>query len=104
MSSSMPAQIVDVLTFLRDEHEFSLLSALTAVDYWPQEKPRFHVIYQLTSLTQNLSVQLRVPVDGERAQSPDRDRRVRERQLARARAHATCSASSSRAIPIRGAS
>ena len=58
------ARLVDVLTFLRDQHEFSLLSALTAVDYFPQEKPRFHVIYQLTSLTQNLSIQLRVPVNG----------------------------------------
>jgi NADH-quinone oxidoreductase subunit C len=58
------ARIIDVLTFLRDQHEFSLLSALTAVDYWPEEKPRFHVIYQMTSLTQNLSIQLRVPVSG----------------------------------------
>jgi NADH-quinone oxidoreductase subunit C len=58
-----PGQIVDVLTFLRDEHQFSLLSALTAVDYWPKQNPRFHVIYQLTSLTQNLSLQLRVPVN-----------------------------------------
>ena len=57
------AQIVDALTFLRDEHQFSLLSALTAVDYWPQQEPRFHVVYQLTSLTQNLSIQLRVPVN-----------------------------------------
>jgi NADH-quinone oxidoreductase subunit C len=57
-----PPQIADALTFLRDEHGFSLLSALTAVDYWPQAHPRFQVIYQLTSLTQNLSVQLRVPV------------------------------------------
>jgi NADH-quinone oxidoreductase subunit C len=56
-------KIVDTLTFLRDEHQFSLLSALTAVDYWPLENPRFHVIYQLTSLTQNLSVQVRVPVN-----------------------------------------
>ncbi len=57
-------QIVEALTLLRDEHGFELLSAQTAVDYWPQESPRFHVIYQLTSLAQNLSVQLRVPVDG----------------------------------------
>ena len=57
-------QIIEALTLLRDEHEFELLSAETAVDYWPQETPRFHVIYQLTSLAQNLSVQLRVPVDG----------------------------------------
>jgi len=63
-------QIVDALTFLRDEHQFSLLSAMTAVDYWPQENPRFHVIYQLTSLTQNLSIQLRVPVNGSQPKVP----------------------------------
>jgi NADH-quinone oxidoreductase subunit C len=63
-------QIVDALTFLRDEHQFSLLSAMTAVDYWPQENPRFHVIYQLTSLTQNLSIQLRVLVNGDQPKIP----------------------------------
>lgn len=57
-------QIVDALTILRDEYNFELLSALTATDYWPQENPRFHVIYQLTSLAKNLSVQIRVPVNG----------------------------------------
>lgn len=55
-------QIVDVITSLRDAHEFELLSALTAVDYWPQQHPRFHVIYQMTSLKKNLSIQVRVPV------------------------------------------
>jgi NADH-quinone oxidoreductase subunit C len=64
------ARIPDVLTFLRDQHEFSLLSAMTAVDYWPQEQPRFHVIYQLTSLTQNLSIQLRIPVGGNEPKVP----------------------------------
>src|SRR5258706_7087792 len=59
-----PEQIVDVLTALHDEHNFELLSALTASDYWPQETPRFHVVYQLTSLAKNLSVQGRVPVNG----------------------------------------
>lgn len=54
--------IVPALMALRDQHEFALLSAMTAVDYWPQQEPRFHVIYQLTSLTRNLSLQLRVPV------------------------------------------
>jgi len=57
-----PAQIVEALTYLRDKHEFPLLSATTAVDYWPQQEPRFHVIYQLTSLEKNLSLQVRVPV------------------------------------------
>ena len=64
------SQIVDVLTFLRDQHEFSLLSAITAVDYWPQEEPRFHIIYQLTSLTQNLPLQLRVPLSGREPKVP----------------------------------
>ena len=67
-------QIVDVLTFLRDEHQFSLLSAMTAVDYWPQEDPRFHVIYQLTSLTENLSIQLRVRVNGSQTKVPSATR------------------------------
>jgi NADH-quinone oxidoreductase subunit C len=57
-----PEQIVDVITALRDVHAFELLSALTAVDYWPGQEPRFHVIYQLTSIAKNLSIQVRVPV------------------------------------------
>jgi NADH-quinone oxidoreductase subunit C len=43
---------------------FELLSALTAVDYWPRENPRFHVIYQFTSVSLNLVLTLRVPVPG----------------------------------------
>jgi len=65
-----PEQIVDALTLLRDEHKFELLSALTAVDYYPQTSPRFHVIYQLTSLAQNLSLQIRVPVNGTNPKVP----------------------------------
>jgi len=43
---------------------FELLSALTAVDYWPKQEPRFHVIYQFTSVSKNLSLRVRVPVNG----------------------------------------
>jgi NADH-quinone oxidoreductase subunit C len=43
---------------------FELLSAMTAVDYWPQENPRFHVLYQFTSVSKNLLLTLRVPVPG----------------------------------------
>ncbi len=43
---------------------FELLSALTAVDYWPQEQPRFHVIYEVTSISRNLRLEIRVPVPG----------------------------------------
>lgn len=58
-----PDQIVEALTLLRDKYDFELLSAMTATDYLPQLSPRFHVIYQLTSLVKVLSIQLRVPVD-----------------------------------------
>jgi NADH-quinone oxidoreductase subunit C len=43
---------------------FELLSALTAVDYWPEQDPRFHVIYRFTSVSSNLVLTLRVPVPG----------------------------------------
>ena len=65
-----PEQIVEALTLLRDKYDFELLSAMTAVDYLPQMSPRFHVIYQLTSLAKNLSLQLRVPVNGGDPQIP----------------------------------
>lgn len=63
-------QIVDLLTYLRDCQGFELLSTITAVDYWPQETPRFHVVYQLTSLSQNLSLMVRVPVNGSQPEVP----------------------------------
>jgi len=80
------ANIVDALTLLRDKYDFELLSAMTASDYWPQNSPRFHVIYQLTSLAKNLSVQLRVPVNGDRPRLPTATRvyavaNWREREL-----------------------
>ncbi len=59
-----PADIIAALTRLRDKYDFELLSAMTASDYWPQQSPRFHVIYQLSSLARNTRIQLRVPVDG----------------------------------------
>ena len=43
---------------------FELLSTMTAVDYWPAENPRFHVIYGFTSVSGNLRLELRVPVPG----------------------------------------
>jgi NADH-quinone oxidoreductase subunit C len=43
---------------------FEMLSALTAVDYWPEEQPRFNVIYEFTSVSQQLRLEIRVPVPG----------------------------------------
>ena len=65
---------------------FEMLSALTAVDYWPQENPRFHVIYQFSSVSQNLVLTLRVPVAGINPSLPTvshiyRNANWREREL-----------------------
>jgi NADH-quinone oxidoreductase subunit C len=65
-----PEQILEALTLLRDKYSFELLSAMTASDYWPQQSPRFHVIYQLTSLAQKMWLQLRVPVEGANPRIP----------------------------------
>jgi NADH-quinone oxidoreductase subunit C len=43
---------------------FELLSTMTAVDYWPEETPRFHVIYQFSSISKKLELTMRVPVNG----------------------------------------
>ncbi|MFN2198698.1 MAG: NADH-quinone oxidoreductase subunit C [Anaerolineales bacterium] len=50
------------VTALRDEFGFEMLTFITAVDYWPEGDPRFHVIYQFTSYQHNLQLQMRVPV------------------------------------------
>ncbi len=60
----MPDQIVEVCRSLRDDFNFDMLSAQTAVDYWPEQEPRFHLIYQLHSLPENVRVRLRVPLNG----------------------------------------
>jgi len=59
-----PERIVDTCRVLRDEFGFEMLAAQTAVDYWPEQAPRFHIVYQLNSLSHNRRISLRVPVDG----------------------------------------
>lgn len=60
-----PETIVPACQTLRDEFNFEMLVDVTAVDYWPQEEPRFHVVYRIRSLKHNLIIGLRVPVDGD---------------------------------------
>ncbi len=43
---------------------FERLSDITAVDYWPEEDPRFHVVYQFASLKNKATLGFRVPVSG----------------------------------------
>jgi NADH-quinone oxidoreductase subunit C len=56
--------LVPALTRLRDEFSFEMLELETAVDYWPQTSPRFHVVYQVCSLEKGVQVRLRVPLEG----------------------------------------
>lgn len=59
-----PEQIIEAGQVLRDEFEFNMLIAETAVDYWPQQEPRFHIIYQIYSMPKNRMIRLRVPLNG----------------------------------------
>lgn len=60
-----PEKIVEVARTLRDEFGFKMLSDETAVDYLPQETPRFHIIYQLRDLEKLRLITLRVPLNGD---------------------------------------
>lgn len=59
-----PDQIVEACQTLRDEFEFEMLEDETAVDYWPEEAPRFHIVYQIYSYKHNERICLRVPLNG----------------------------------------
>lgn len=59
-----PEKIQTFLLELRDQHDFNICMDVTAVDYYPQETPRFHVIYQLYSMPHNVRLQVRTRIDG----------------------------------------
>ena len=65
-----PGQIITVSQALRDEYEFNFLCELTAVDYWPEEQPRFNVIYGFYSHAHNVRMMLRVPLEGDEPSLP----------------------------------
>ena len=59
-----PEHIVEACQALRDEFGFNMLINETAVDYWPQDDPRFHVVYHLYSMNDRVILGLRVPLAG----------------------------------------
>lgn len=63
-------QIVEACRWLRDEAGFEMLIDETAVDYWPQEKPRFRLIYHLRSISRNEIICLSVGLDGNEPIAP----------------------------------
>jgi NADH-quinone oxidoreductase subunit C len=63
-------QIIAACEALRSEFGFDFLIDITAVDYWPQDSPRFHVIYHMQSMQHFQVLRLRVPVEGLDAHIP----------------------------------
>ena len=57
-------QILSAAKAIHDEFGFDLLSAITAVDYWPDENPRFHLFYRFTSIPNRMTLNVRVPIPG----------------------------------------
>jgi NADH-quinone oxidoreductase subunit C len=59
-----PDHIVEVARAIKDTLKFEMLASQTAVDYWPQTQPRYHIVCQFNSLSQKTRFEVRVPLDG----------------------------------------
>jgi NADH-quinone oxidoreductase subunit C len=59
-----PENNIEALQVLRDRFGYAMLVDVTVVDYWPAETSRFHLIYQLVNMKENLWLRVRVPLDG----------------------------------------
>jgi NADH-quinone oxidoreductase subunit C len=59
-----PEYSLEALAVLKDEFNFEMLMDITAVDYWPKQEPRFHILYRLYSISRILRVLLRMPLNG----------------------------------------
>jgi NADH-quinone oxidoreductase subunit C len=57
-----PESVPEVFRLLSEVHGFDFLEEETAVDYWPAQEPRFHVVYQVYSMQKHLRLGLRAPV------------------------------------------
>ena len=64
MITVAPASLIRVLTVLRDDvnFQFKQLMDVCSVDH-PDRTPRFEVIYNLLSLSQNVRIRIKVPVE-----------------------------------------
>jgi NADH-quinone oxidoreductase subunit C len=56
--------IAAVCESLKNTHNFEVLSSHTAVDYYPALAPRYHMVYQFTSVSKKIRLEVRVPLDG----------------------------------------
>ena len=65
------SELLEALAFLRDDPNIGLrfLSSVTATD-WPEQAPRFWVIYELLSLEHNHRLRVKVGLPGDDARVP----------------------------------
>jgi NADH-quinone oxidoreductase subunit C len=56
--------LLDAMQTLRDEYHFNMIIDVTAVDYWPAQEPRFHMVSHVYSMLTNQFLRLRVPLNG----------------------------------------
>jgi NADH-quinone oxidoreductase subunit C len=59
-----PEKIAAVCQELRDAHGFESLMGITAVDYYPELEPRFHLIYQFRAISKKTHLEVRVALNG----------------------------------------
>src|SRR5688572_11383087 len=56
-------RLIEVMTFLRDELDFAMLTDVTAVDWLPRE-PRYDVVYHLLSISNTARLRVKVELPG----------------------------------------
>lgn len=64
------AKLEEAVRMIHDQFGFDLLSTITAVDYWPEENPRFHLFYRFTSIPNRMTLNVRVPIPALEASAP----------------------------------
>jgi NADH-quinone oxidoreductase subunit C len=65
-----PEQLVEIFKMLKEKYNFESLTEETAVDYSPQESPRFHIVYRVRSISQKLILGVRLPLEGNSPSAP----------------------------------
>jgi NADH:ubiquinone oxidoreductase subunit C len=59
-----PEAFIPAARMLRDQYGYDLLILETAVDYYPQLEPRFHLVCRIWSMSDNDMMGLRIPLHG----------------------------------------
>lgn len=65
-----PEHLVAVCNYLKKNLQYTFLEAITAVDWWLERVPRYDVVYQLLSISNQCIVRLKVRVGQRREEHP----------------------------------